>query len=101
MLVRSYVTALLGIIVLGISAQAQAEQQPEFRLKTYGMVCNQCAYGVEQSLQHTKGVKDVIVELRSAFGSSPCKKISNPRRHLAYMPSGFASGNRIVTRIMT
>ncbi len=65
MRVRSYVTALLGIIVLGISAQAQAEQQPEFRLKTYGMVCNQCAYGVEQSLQHTKGVKDVIVDLRS------------------------------------
>ena len=65
MRIRSYVTALLGIIVLAISAQAQAGQQPEFRLKTYGMVCNQCAYGVEQSLQHTKGVKDVVVNLRN------------------------------------
>ena len=29
------------------------------------MVCNQCAYGVEQMLQHTAGVNDVIVDLRS------------------------------------
>ena len=56
-------TLFLFTIAFGNPAQA-AEQGDEFRLHVYGMFCNQCAYGLEQSLQHTDGVKDAIVDLR-------------------------------------
>ncbi len=62
---RTYLTTLLTVFLLTIPAQSEAGQANEFRFKTYGMVCNQCAYGVEQSLQHSEGVNDAIVDLRS------------------------------------
>ena len=58
-------TTLLVVFVLALSMQARADQELEFKLKTYGMVCNQCAYGVEQALQHTDGVNDATVDLKS------------------------------------
>ncbi len=57
-------TFLLTVFFLAAPAQAQADREAEFRLTVYGMVCNQCAYGVEQTLQHTDGVRDAIVDLK-------------------------------------
>ncbi len=64
MKLRRSSSMLFALVVLMVSAQAMALPKSEFRLSVYGMVCNQCAYGVEQSLQHTEGVKDAIVDLR-------------------------------------
>lgn len=62
---RNTLTALLTLVAFAVAAPAAAGAKSEFRLSVYGMVCNQCAYGVEQSLQHTEGVEDAIVDLRS------------------------------------
>lgn len=65
--VRTNLTAAFAIFVVTISTPAQAGQEPAFRLNTSGMGWAQCVYGVEQSLQHTKGVKDAIVDLGSGI----------------------------------
>lgn len=57
-------TLFLFAITWGIPVEA-AEQQDEFRLNVYGMYCNQCAYGLEQALQHTDGVTDAIIDLKN------------------------------------
>ncbi len=65
MTIRTYLTSLSVFFAFALSGFAQAAPKSEFRLTVYGMYCNQCAYGVEQTLQHTAGVNDVIVDLRS------------------------------------
>lgn len=58
----------MSLAVLMLSAfQLQAQNQTKelsYQAKVYGMVCNQCAYGVEQALLHTDGIKDVYVNLK-------------------------------------
>lgn len=62
--IRTCITSFLALTAFAVSTQNLAAQN-EFRFTTYGMVCNQCAYGIEQALQHTDGVDDTIVDLRN------------------------------------
>lgn len=68
--------ALLGAATLPATAPAQEAAPNEYRATVYGMVCNQCAYGVEQSLQHTDGVADALVDLKN--GSVVVKATASP-----------------------
>ena len=89
---RTYLTTLLTVFLLTIPAQSEAGQANEFRFKTYGMVCNQCAYGVEQSLQHSEGVNDAIVDLRSGSVVVVAELVASPAVEVlahGYWISGF------------
>lgn len=58
---------LTGLMALGglvAAPGALATSANTYELSVYGMVCNQCAYGVEQATQHTAGVQDTTVDLR-------------------------------------
>jgi len=75
---RTTLTAVLAVFASTGAALAAGDPPSEFRLTVYGMVCNQCAYGVEQSLQHTEGVEDAIVDLRAGSVVVVVNPISPP-----------------------
>lgn len=64
--ISSFALLVLPLLVAAPTALAQEKKQsgPTYQAKVYGMVCNQCAYGVEQALLHTEGVKDAYVNLK-------------------------------------
>lgn len=64
MLVAGLVT--MGALVAAPGAPAGTSVNT-YELSVYGMVCNQCAYGVEQAVQHTAGVQDTTVDLRDGI----------------------------------
>ncbi len=53
---------LIALISLALPATAA---ETEFRITVTGMGCSQCVYALEQALQHTAGVKDAIVDIRT------------------------------------
>ena len=57
--ILTFLIALVGFALPAMAAET------EFRLTVTGMGCSQCVYALEQALQHTHGVKDAIVDLRS------------------------------------
>ncbi|MFB6273594.1 MAG: heavy metal-associated domain-containing protein [Salinibacter sp.] len=62
----AFASLFLALLVAAPAAHAQTTDQsgPTYQAEVYGMVCNQCAYGVEQALLHTEGVKDAYVNLK-------------------------------------
>ena len=62
------IATLLGALLLWQVPAAQAQQVEQtgsrYEVNVFGMVCNQCAYGVEQTLLHTDGIEEVYVNLK-------------------------------------
>lgn len=82
MITRIAAAALFTIgAVVGQVSPASSEEEgslgDRYEARVFGMVCNQCAYGLEQALLHTSGVVKAHVDLKEGDVRAYLKRVED------------------------